>query len=347
MKTINELQIKTKLDISTNLQFLIFKNYLLSISYEKNTIDFYDMKTFIKKFYIKPEGYKNIFYNEEWMLFYTKKHKLFLLQYENEMIYESNINEKPKNELNIYSLEIDNRKCIKKKSFIYYQFIQDKNDDKLYIITNKSIIKYDFITGSSTEKNITNENFTKGSSSKLFFVDNCFVSFYIQLVSDWTFLLLLDIEDKNLEYSKKYLSVPSVCFNEGDVTMDNCVQITNNLFTVFSGENNQTTEVKFAELRIEEKLLKENNLEKDKLFNIKEINIKETGKMNIYPINNEKCGFVFNNKKYYICNLSKMEIYLKIELDINDKLLLLKFVDSNGKYKLYLNNKGKLLFISS
>ena len=191
------------------------------------------MKTFIKKFYIKPEGYKNIFRNEEWMLFYTKKHKLFLLQYGNEMIYVSNINEKPKNELNIYSLEIDNRKCIKKKSFIYYQFIQDKNDDKLYIITNKSIIKYDFITGSSTENNITNENFTKRSSSKLFFVDNCFVSFYIQLVSDWTFLLFLDIEDKNLEYSKKYLSVPSVCFNEGDVTMDNCVQITNNLFTVF------------------------------------------------------------------------------------------------------------------
>ena len=86
-------------------------------------------------------------------------------------------------------------------------------------------------------------------------------------------------------------------------------KITNNLFTVFSEEKNQTTEIIFAELRIEEKLLKENNLEKDKLFNIKEINIKETGKMNIYPINNEKCGFVFNNKKYYIWNLSKMDIY--------------------------------------
>ena len=110
MKTINELQIKTKLDISTNLQFLIFKNYLLSISYEKNTIDFHDMKTFIKKFYIKPEGYKNIFDNEKWNLFYTKKHKLFLLQYENEMIYESIINDKPNKELNIYSLEIDKRK---------------------------------------------------------------------------------------------------------------------------------------------------------------------------------------------------------------------------------------------
>ena len=42
--------------------------------------------------------------------FIQKKYKLFLLHYENEMIYESIINDKPNKELNIYSLEIDKRK---------------------------------------------------------------------------------------------------------------------------------------------------------------------------------------------------------------------------------------------
>ena len=46
----------------------------------------------------------------------------------------------------------------------------------------------------------------------------------------------------------------------------------------------------------------------------KEITINELGDMKIYPINEEKCGIAFDYKNYYLCDLSKMEITLKIEL---------------------------------
>ena len=81
----------------------------------------------------------------------------------------------------------------------------------------------------------------------------------------------------------------------------------------------------------------------------KEITINELGDMKIYPINDEKCAIVFDYKNYYLCDLSKMEITLKIELNINEKLFLFKFEDDNkDRYKLYLTeeNHKKLLYIS-
>ena len=60
MKTSNNLQIKTIFNISSNIQFLIHKNYLLSICNEKNRVDFYDMKTFKRKFYLKRKRHEKI-----------------------------------------------------------------------------------------------------------------------------------------------------------------------------------------------------------------------------------------------------------------------------------------------
>ena len=77
--------------------------------------------------------------------------------------------------------------------------------------------------------------------------------------------------------------------------------------------------------------------------------INETDDINIFPINKEKCGIVCGYKNYYICNLIKMEINLKIELNIKEKLFLLKFIDDDNKYKFYLTDETnkKLLYISS
>ena len=49
----------------------------------------------------------------------------------------------------------------------------------------------------------------------------------------------------------------------------------------------------------------------------------------------------FGYKNYYICNLINMEINLKIELNIKEKLFLLKFIDDNNKYKVYLTDESK------
>ena len=77
--------------------------------------------------------------------------------------------------------------------------------------------------------------------------------------------------------------------------------------------------------------------------------INEIGNINIFLINKEKCGIVCGYKNYYICNLINMEINLKIELNIKEKLFLLQFIDDNNKYKAYLTDESnkKLLYISS
>ena len=53
MKLANNLQFKTKFTAHYSMQFMIYQNYLISISLEKNSVDFYDLKTFERKFYLK------------------------------------------------------------------------------------------------------------------------------------------------------------------------------------------------------------------------------------------------------------------------------------------------------
>lgn len=355
MKTANELQIKTKLNIFSNIQYLIFKNYILSISFENSCVYFYDMKTFKRKFYLKRKRHENKFYHEKWKLFYTKNHKLFLLGYENEKKDGYTMNNSLEKKLDIYILKIGQRKCIKKASFTYYQFIEDENDDKLYIRTDYSIIKYDFITCTSNEKYLAIKAERKKYWEKSFLVDNHFIFVYLHEICKWTFILIYHIIDKNLEYSTECLYFPSICFDLDDYyySMNIFQQITNNLFSIYSEEIEQKTNIDFIEIRIEEKFLKENDNDKlnDLIFcNKKRINIKETGIRYISLLNKSKCGIAFNYNNYYICNLSNMEIYLKIELirlNINRDSLLLKFVDGKDKYKLYLSDGSELLYISS
>ena len=138
MKTSNNLHIKTIFNISSNIQFLIHKNYLLSICNEKNRVDFYDMKTFKRKFYLKRKRHEKNFNHEKWKLLYTKEHKLYLIGYEHE--YETELKENNNNNknLDIHLLKIGQRKCIKKNSFKYYKFKEDEKEDKFYIYIEMS-----------------------------------------------------------------------------------------------------------------------------------------------------------------------------------------------------------------
>ena len=125
------------------------------------------------------------------------------------------------------------------------------------------------------------------------------------------------------------------------------MKLSDNLISVTSYEENHKTIIEVADIRINQKILDET---KDELiaFDNKEIKIKKTGYIDIYPLNKEKCGIAFDYKVYYICNLSNMEITLKMKLNINEKLFLLKFKDDNGKYEIYMSDyeHNKILFIS-
>ena len=47
--------------------------------------------------------------------------------------------------LDLYLLDIDKRKYVKKASFYSYSFIEDKNNSKLYILSEGELILYDFM----------------------------------------------------------------------------------------------------------------------------------------------------------------------------------------------------------
>ena len=116
MKTENntqsKLQIRAKLNIATNMEFLLYKKYIISICLERNRVYFYDIRTFKRKFYLKRKRHENNFYHEKWKLFLTKDQKVFLLGYQDEpeVFSDENID----NKLDIYLLKIGQRKCVKK-----------------------------------------------------------------------------------------------------------------------------------------------------------------------------------------------------------------------------------------
>ena len=316
---------------------------------ENNSVGFYDLKTFARKFYLKRRRHEKNFYHEEWKLYYTKEHKLFLLGYENEYQYDYEVknNDNRNKKLDIYLLKIGQRKCLKKASFKYYKFVEDIKEDKLYIFSDKTFIIYDLNTGISNEK--AYELKPTNWWSKLLIIDNYLIFIYLLEVDRWHFMLYYEIIDKNLEFHKNYLHLPEISYDMDDFyySRNYFVQLTDNFFSVYSEEKNESRIIKFAEIKVKgnPESLEEKELE---FFNKNEIIIKETGEINIYPINEEKCGIVFNYKNYYICNLSNMEIYLKIGLNIYDELSLLKFTEDTDKYKLYLTdiNNTELFVIS-
>ena len=112
-KAQNKLQVRAKLNIAKNMEFLLYKKYIISISLEGNKVDFYDMRTFKRKFYLKRKRHENNFYHEKWKLFFTKDHKVFLLGYQNEP-EDGFFDENTDKILDIYLLKIGQRKCVKK-----------------------------------------------------------------------------------------------------------------------------------------------------------------------------------------------------------------------------------------
>ena len=343
MKTINNLQIKTKVNIPYNMQYYFHKNYILTISNEKNKIDFYEIKKYKKIFSLD----KN-FSHEKYKYLSTKENKLFLIGYENDYINELSDNNKKNKHLDIYLLKLEQKEIEKVASFQYFKFKEDEIEDKLYIVGDKTIIIYDLNTGTSNKKNSPFNIEFCIYWSELFITDKYMIFIYFNMVTRRVFSFFYDVINKNLDDSKECFFSPYYVYDEDAhyrSARNDCVQISNNYFSIYSEIHNQSRIISFAEIE-----LKEGLKEYETAFTReKEITINELGDMKIYPINEEKCGIVFDYKNYYLCDLSKMEITLKIELNINEKLFLFKFEDDNkDRYKLYLTdeNHKKLLYIS-
>lgn len=353
MKTVNNLQINTKVNSPSNNQFFIHKNYLLSVCNEKKRVNFYDMKTFRRKFYLKRKRHENKFNSEKWKLLYTKEHKLYLIGYEHE--YENELEENKNNDKNmdIYLLKIAQRKCVKINSFKYYKIKEDEKEDKLYIYRNNQMFIYNLNINSYEIKPCEFDLDNNLYWGNLFITNNYIMFIYFTMVSRWVFSFHFQVKEKDLENNQIHSFCPYYCYDEEinyNSAINHLVQLYDNYFSVFSELFNNTRTISFAEIKIDENaepLYSPNN--KNMFFNEKEITINETGDMNIYPIDNKKCGIAFDCKNYYICNLTNMEINLKIELNINEKFYLLKYNDDNDKYQFYLNDdvNKKLLYISS
>jgi hypothetical protein len=355
METIKNLQAISCFNNSNNMQFFIYKNYIISISKGKNKVDLFDNKTFRRKFYLKRKRHEKNFDHEQWKLIYTKEHKLFLIGYEHEYETELFENKNENKKLDIYLLKIGQKKCVKKDSFNYYKFKEDEKEDKLYIIKDNKMIIYDLNIGIY---NIKFCEFKNGMSNlywmNLFITSDYIVYIYYNMIIRWVFSFFYEIKDKNLDSDKEcfYMDPTGLYDDTNDnykYARNHFVQISDNLFTIGSEIHNHSRIIYFAEIKAKENF---EPLEEDEsiYFNENEITIiNETDDLNIYPINKEKCGIVCGYKNYYLCNLIKMEINLKIELNIKEKFFLLKLIDDDNKYKIYLTDETnkKLLYISS
>ena len=119
MQTIRNLSTQTLLSITNNLQVMIHKKYIISISKGKNEVIFFNIKTFKKEFVLKPEIQEKNFEHGKWKLIYTKEKQLFLIGYEHEYENDLNDNKNQNKKLDIYLLKIEQKECVKKNSFIY------------------------------------------------------------------------------------------------------------------------------------------------------------------------------------------------------------------------------------
>ena len=87
---------------------------------------------------------------EQWKFYYTKDKQLFLIGYSKE--YKDYLVRNENKKLGIYLLDIDKRIIKKESSFNYNHFIENKKEDKLYVLNDEAIIAYYFKTNTQIEK---------------------------------------------------------------------------------------------------------------------------------------------------------------------------------------------------
>ena len=352
MKKDKFLHIQTKLIIKDNSQFLFFQNYIISVIQDNNQIQFYNTKSFKREFILKPRKKDDLLLNNynNLKLLYKEDKNLYLMAYQEITNMYNNLYN---NNLGIFKLKLEERKIEKIAYFTNTNFLDLKNN-KVYIKENNSIIIYDILTNTSTEKSGKEYD---GNAGKILVIDNFMLFISLQQIIRWTFAFYCKILDKNMDKLYKNYIFNCFSFDMDDYPDKYFMPIVDNYFLINSQIIENSTLLNIAEIEIKgkEKLIK--SLEEDRkslddigVFKRYQIEIKDIGELTFYPLDNEKLGINIANRNIYVFKKSGMKLiglYRLNYYDMNEKLLLINAKEEKENYKLYLGNKNKMLVFSS
>ena len=360
MEKEKKIEIQTVIRKSDNLQFLLFKNYIISVlktSSEEYEFHFYKAKKFEKEFILKKEKdekKENINY-DHFKLIYTKNKKLYIIAYE---IITFEYHQDKEYKLSIFKLDIEEKKIEKMATYDYIDFNIDLKENKIYITDYCSIIIYDLLKDTSNIFDNDDHNGCFLHWQKLFLIDNYFIIISFREKAQYFFYLFGTILDKNFKNIDQNLDNRGVKYIFPEIfEFDNYFfPISDNYFLLYSYIFEQKTIFYIVEVRIKgkEDLIKSLNEEYEDMEQIDafikhKIEIEEAGEFTHYPIDNEKFGINISNRNIYIYKIDGLELIWKFNLNCNtnEKLLLIDDKEKNEKYKLALGSKNKILFLSS
>lgn len=253
---------------------------------------------------------------EQWKIYTTKNHQLFLIgyfrQYKDYLVLNENKN------LGIYLLNIEKKTIEKKVSFNYNHFVQDKKEDKLYITYNKSIISYNFITNTSNIKEI---EYSINNRQKFILVDDYLLLITLVEVTKWMFgiseVFMIDKHFENIiQKELDPYQLPLKDFGYFDNFKISFQQITDNIFFI----NSDSTYIELLEIRLKgkENILNDKDYEKlENVFIERSINIQDGGKSSLYSLDEEKFVINNNNNIFYVCDAKNFKKITKMELNHN------------------------------
>ena len=343
-------EIKAKLEFKDKIvNFLHFKEYIIAIPYNSNKISFYDINNSLKISFTMDFNQDKLY--EQWKIFTTKNNELFLIgyfrEYKDYLVLNENKN------LGIYLLNIEKKTIEKKASFNYNHFVQDKKEDKLYIINNKSIIAYNFITNTSNIKDI---EYSSNHRQKFILVDDYLLLFTLVEVARWIFgfseVFMIDKHFENIiQKELDPFQLPLYDFGYFDNFKNSFQQITDNIFFINSDSYGDSTNIELLEIRLKgnENIL--NDIDYEKLENVfieRSINIKDGGISSLYSLDDEKFVINNNNNKFYVCDAKNLKKITKMELNLQLNNILeakprIKFIEFNDEKGNYWEFENKIL----
>ena len=350
--------IQTNFHVEKNEHFLCYNNYIISVVFNPLRLNFYNTNNFDKDFQLTMEKTSNFYQYKIWKLFQANDSQLFLIGQEPFEPGDYNLyDDKECKRLGIYHLKMNERIIKEKAKFTYYNYYEDLKNNKLHIYTGETIIVYDFLKNTSKETNLNIPS--KGSSTNIedfILVDDYLLLFTMIEISKNIYVFDCDIMDKKLEYQTNGLIFPNSFYLDLDQIFDYInkfkyfILISDNYFYI--EDNNEHINIVEIKIKNNEKLLKDDNIdisfdEDSDIFKLHKINIKKEGEIKFYLLNNKKFAFNINIKEIYICQLSNMEIIIKLELNLKENLSLMAIQEKNDKYKIFFGNLEKMLCISN
>ena len=260
-------------------------------------------------------------------------------------------------------LNIEKRTIEKKTSFNYEYFVENKKDDKLYIVDDEVLIAYDFKSNTHIEKK--EKILNKNKAKKLIFVDDYLLLLTMVEIQRWEFSISEVIFiDKHFE--KIIIKTNSDPFEDGAYYFDfyyfDCFgnfqkdfqRISDNLFFI-AGTKDNLDKFLTIKLKGKENILNDGgNNSWTKLFDNPEMYVNSNlDNMSLYILDDKRFLLNFNNNIFYQYNLNdlktitKMKLNLQKENIINKGQLLFCKITGTSYDLYYLSQNNELLYITN